>query len=57
MNQPNLDLCQQRIARAATEYNHIHNDLEAYLFHVAEWGLGTRGERPDPKSFGLPDAA
>ena len=39
------------------EYNHIHNDLEAYLFHVAEWGLGTREERPDPKSFGLPEAA
>ena len=37
--------------------NPLHNDLEAYLFDVAEWGLGQRDERPDPAFYGLEVAA
>ena len=35
------------------EYNHIRNDLDAYLFDLAEWGLGLRKDRPNKKDFGL----
>ena len=35
-------------------YNRMHNDLEAYLYHVAEWGLGLC-PRPNPKHFGVED--
>lgn len=34
-------------------YNRIHNDLDAYLYVVAEWGMG--GEPfPNAAAFGLP---
>ena len=26
--------------REINKYNRIHNDLEAYLFDLAEWGMG-----------------
>ena len=32
-------------------YNRIHNDFEAYLLQVAEWGLGDRENIPKPDSF------
>mgnify|MGYP001605110672 CR=1 FL=1 len=34
-------------------FNSIHNDIEAYLFDVAEWGMGRGKEKPDPKVFGV----
>lgn len=34
------------------KYNPIHNDLEAYLDLVAEWGMG-KGPKPNPKDFGI----
>ena len=42
--------------RAALEIimknNHMRNDLEAYLFYIARWGLG-KGPKPNPKHFGI----
>ena len=35
------------------KHNPIHNDLEAYLFDLAEWGMYKSEKRPLPKSFGL----
>lgn len=44
-------------ARAALEiinrYNHINNDLQAYLFDVAEWGMGKISVEPLPETFGI----
>lgn len=34
------------------KYNRISNDLGAYLFDVAEWGMGKR-DRPNPADFGI----
>lgn len=34
-------------------YNHISNDLQAYLFDLAEWGMSESDDRPQPESFGL----
>ena len=34
-------------------YNRMHNDLEAYLFEIAKWGMGETEEHPKPESFGL----
>jgi len=33
-------------------YNHVSNDLEAYLNDVAAWGMG-RTPKPNPKDFGI----
>lgn len=35
------------------KYNGIHNDLEAYLFDLTEWGMGERKDMPKPEDFGL----
>ena len=35
-------------------YNCIHNDSEAYLFDVAEWGMGQSAKLPSAVDFGLP---
>ena len=35
------------------KYNHINNDLQAYLHEIAEWGLGEKSEKPNPKDYGL----
>ena len=35
------------------KYNRIHNDLEAYLWEVAEWGSGIRKDKPNPKDYGV----
>jgi hypothetical protein len=35
------------------DYNPLHNDLDAYLIEVADWGLGERDTPPDPEAFGL----
>jgi hypothetical protein len=37
-------------------YNMRRNDLELYLFDVAEWGLGRRTIRPDPAWYGITKA-
>jgi len=34
-------------------YNRVHNDLEAYLYDLAEWGMGKTDTKPDPGSYGL----
>lgn len=33
-------------------FNPLHNDTEAYLYDVAEWGLGLIDE-PNPEDFGI----
>lgn len=33
--------------------NRLRNDLDAYLFTLANWGLGKEEKRPVPKDFGL----
>lgn len=35
------------------EFNRLHNDKEAYLYEVAEWGLGARRTKPNPEDFGI----
>lgn len=35
------------------KYNPLHNDLEAYLYAVADWGLGIEEEKPNPEDFGI----
>lgn len=35
------------------EYNNIGNDLKAYLWEIAEWGLGNKKEKPNPEDYGL----
>lgn len=35
------------------KYNPLHNDLEAYLYDMAEWGMGNLEVRPSPSIFGL----
>ena len=37
------------------KYNRLGNDLDSYLFDLAEWGMGERDKRPNPKSFVLPE--
>jgi hypothetical protein len=37
-------------------YNRVHNDLEAYLYDLAEWGMGKTDTKPDPGSYGLLDS-
>lgn len=32
--------------------NRINNDLEAYLYEVAKWGLG-ESEKPNPVDYGI----
>ncbi len=34
-------------------YNNVRNDLDAYLSDLADWGMGEREQRPDPKQYGL----
>ena len=31
--------------------NPIRNDVDAYLYDIAEWGLGNRNEKPDPSEY------
>jgi len=35
------------------EFNNLNNDLDAYLYDVAEYALGNIDTKPDPKDFGL----
>lgn len=34
------------------KFNRIRNDIEAYLYSIAEWGIG-KAPKPDPKDFGI----
>ena len=34
-------------------YNGLRNDLDAYLYEIAEWGLGLREYAPNPDDYGL----
>ena len=34
------------------KFNRINDDIEAYLFNIAKWGLG-EAEKPDPKDYGI----
>jgi hypothetical protein len=36
-------------------YNGLRNDMDAYLYEVAEYALGFI-EKPNPEDFGLPDS-
>ena len=47
-----LDKAREALAEI-NRYNPIHNDLESYLFGLAEWGLDENEKRPDPKKYGL----
>lgn len=57
VNEANAAVSDLERARAALgilqKYNPLHNDLEAYLLEVGEWGLGQRDDKPDPKNFGV----
>ena len=33
--------------------NRLRNDLDAYLYEVANWGLGIREDAPDPEDYGV----
>lgn len=35
------------------KYNHIHNDLEAYLWEVIEYATGKTQEKPNRDDYGL----
>ena len=35
------------------KYNHINNDLQAYLYEVGEYGLGNRETLPTREEYGL----
>jgi hypothetical protein len=51
-----LEESTERLGTALTEikrFNRIHNDLESYLFDLAEWGLGERDDRPVPSKYGV----
>ena len=39
--------------REINRHNRLNNDLDAYLFDLAEWGIGETDERPKLESFGL----
>lgn len=39
--------------RELKKYNRIHNDLEAYLYEIIQWGLREQAIRPNPKDFGI----
>jgi len=34
-------------------HNNIGNDLKAYLWEVAKWGLGQKQKKPKPEDYGL----
>ncbi len=38
-------------------HNLRHNDLEAYLYDMGEWGLGRLDERPNPADYGQAEVA
>jgi hypothetical protein len=45
----------QRLEEALSEhqrFNRIGNDLDSYLWNMAEWAFG-REEKPNPESYGL----
>ena len=45
-----------KLREALTEikkFNPLRNDLDGYLFAMAEWGLGEIEDKPLRKSFGL----
>ena len=35
------------------QYNNINNDLQAYLFDVAKWGMGEIESKPIPTDYGI----
>ena len=40
--------------REMLERNRLRNDFDAYLYALAEWGLGIIDERPVPEEFSQP---
>ena len=32
-------------------HNRLRNDLDAYLYDVADWGLGIHGWKPNPDHY------
>ena len=44
---------QQQALEEIRHFNRIHNDLEAYLFEVAEYGLGMIEEKPRRENYGI----
>ena len=53
-----IKVLQQQLddARAAlremSDLNPLHNDFDAYQYHLCGWGLG-ESERPKPENYGL----
>ncbi len=35
------------------KHNKIENDLQSYLYDVADWGLGKLKYKPNPKDYGV----
>jgi len=36
--------------------NPLRNDRDAYLLHIANWGLGLEEKKPNPEDYGLEEA-
>ena len=57
MSDLNLKLIDHRkMTEALTilkRFNHISNDLDAYLFHIIEWAQGEEPEKPTPEQYGI----
>lgn len=57
-----IKVLQQQINDARTalaellDMNPLHNDFDAYQYHVCEWGLGEIPERPTREGHGLKSA-
>jgi hypothetical protein len=34
-------------------YNHVNNDLQAYLYEVGKYGLGERDDMPKSEDYGF----
>jgi hypothetical protein len=39
--------------RVLMSYNRMRNDLEAYLYAVAQYGLGEIEKQPNPEDYGV----
>ena len=37
-------------------FNRLRGDLDAYLYEVANWGLGLRKGKPVPEDYSIPPA-
>ena len=43
----------QEALKEIKAFNRLRNDLDAYLYDLAEWGIGESISKPDRASFGI----